>query len=85
MSPVSENAVALMPAVPIWTQADPVHRSILKPVSVVELSVQAKLIWVEELAVATRLAGAAGGASRVVALAMLEYAEEPKELVAFTR
>ncbi len=37
-----------------------VERSILNPLSLPELSVHARLIWVEEAAVAVRLVGAAG-------------------------
>ena len=57
------------------------ERSILNPVSLVELSAHARLIWVEDAAVAVRPLGAAGvgvavgvgvGAGCVVALAGVE-------------
>jgi hypothetical protein len=53
---------------------DPLQRSIRNPVSLSELSVQVRLIWLLEMAVAVRLVGAAGksGAASVEALAMLE-------------
>ena len=46
-----------------------VERSILKPLSFVELSAQERLIWLEETAVALKLDGAIGP---VVALAVFE-------------
>ena len=52
----------------------PVERSNLKPCSFVALSVQARLIWLGETALAVRLLGIAGGDS-VVAVAGFEYAE----------
>ena len=53
-----------------------VERSILNCVSLVELSLQARLIWLAEAAVAVRLLGAAGVADvGVVALATFDQAE----------
>ena len=43
-----------------FEQPAPAHRSIAKPVSLSELSFQPILIWLEEIAVAVRLAGAFG-------------------------
>ena len=57
-----------------------VARSIANPVSLVELSVQVSLIWLEEVAVATTLLGAAGGARSVAVFAVLENTESPAEL-----
>jgi hypothetical protein len=54
-----------------------------KPVSLLELSAQARLIWVEDAAVAVRLPGAAGRA--VVIGTTLELAESPPALKARTR
>ncbi len=49
------------PTVPIWAKVVPlVERSILKPLSLVELSVHKRLIRLEEAVVAFRLLGAAG-------------------------
>ena len=56
---------------------EPWQRSILKPLSSVELSAQLRLIWVEEAVVAVSPLGAAGGVGSVVALAVFEYAESP--------
>ncbi len=64
--------MAFAPSEAIWTHADPFHLWTTYPVSVVALSVQERLIWVEETAVATRLLGAAGGESGVVTLATFE-------------
>jgi hypothetical protein len=47
-------------------------RSILKPDSLAELSVQVRLIWLEETALAERPVGAAGGSVSVVAEAVFE-------------
>ena len=58
----------------------PVQRSTLKPVSLVELSVQDRLIWLEEADVADRLLGAAGTVPWVVALVVLEGDESPDVL-----
>jgi hypothetical protein len=51
-----------------------VARSILKPDSLLELSFQLRLIWLEETAVAERLLGAVGRviSDCVVALAVFE-------------
>ncbi len=49
-----------------------VARSTLKPVSLEELSVQVRLIWLAEAAVAARAVGAAGMVREVVALAVFE-------------
>ena len=57
-----------------------VERSILKPSSFAALSIQARLIWLEETAVAVRLDGAAGGAggvARTVRPTVVERVSEP--------
>ena len=55
--------------------------SILNPVSLFELSVQLRFIWLVDAAVAVRLEGAAGAlAAAVVALALLVYEEFPEAL-----
>jgi hypothetical protein len=57
-----------------------VERSILKPFSFAALSIQARLIWLEETAVAMRLDGAAGGVggvARTVRLSVVERVSEP--------
>jgi len=57
-----------------------VERSILKPSSFAALSIQARLIRLEETAVAVRLDGAAGGAggvARTVRLTVVERVSEP--------
>ena len=61
------------------------ERSITNAVSLLELSLQARLIWLVDIAEAVRLLGAAGRAAEVVALATLEYAELPTVLLARTR
>src|SRR5215471_1104518 len=43
-----------------FEQPEPAHRSISNPVSLFELSVQARLIWLVETAVAARFVGAFG-------------------------
>ena len=62
-------------------------RSMANPVSLVELSVQERLICPEDTAVAVSAVGAAGGrtTASVVALAVLELVEGPALLVARTR
>ena len=55
-------------------------RSILYPVSTLELSVQERFIWLEDTAVALRLLGA-DGLGCVLALAVFEYAELPAVIV----
>ena len=60
-------------------------RSTLKPVSLLALSVQLTVIWLDEIAVAVSPLGAGGGAPGVVALAAFEYAESPAAFVALTR
>jgi hypothetical protein len=74
LSPVLEYEVALVPGVAIWVQgpADEVARSTLNPVSLVALSVQTRLIWLEETALAERPLGAFGIVASVVALATFE-------------
>jgi hypothetical protein len=63
-----------------------VSRSILNPVSLVELSTQVNEMLVLETAVATRPEGASGGvAFGVVAVATFEKAESPALLLARTR
>ena len=51
---------------------DDVDRSMVKPVSLSELSFQLSSIWVSETAVAVSSEGGSGIASRVVAVAVLE-------------
>ena len=57
-------------------------RSILYPVSEAELSIQVRLIWLDDTAVAVAEVGFARG---VVPLASFENAESPVALVAQTR
>ena len=53
--------VALAPTVPSCANVVPlVEHSILNPVSLLELSAQERLIWLEDAAVAFKLVGAAG-------------------------
>jgi hypothetical protein len=60
-SPVLEYEVAFAPVVAIWLKLPPfVERSILNPVSLPELSDQARSIRERERAVAERLLGLAG-------------------------
>jgi hypothetical protein len=62
-------------------QLPPAQRSILNPVSLLELSVHARLIWLPEIAAAVNPLGAAGSkAVGVVVLATFEYPESPPEL-----
>jgi hypothetical protein len=70
----------------------PVQRSTTKPVSLLELSAQARLIWLVDPAAAVSPDGAAGAElpvpvplANVVALAVLEYADVPAALKARTR
>ena len=58
-------------------QPVPWHRSILKPSSLLALSVQERLIWLLDAAVAARVEGAAGAVADVVALPVFEYPELP--------
>jgi hypothetical protein len=55
-------------------QVAPWHCSILNPSSLIELSVQVRLIWLLDTAVAFRLLGVAGsaGGAKVVAKAVFE-------------
>jgi hypothetical protein len=72
---VLEYEVTFTPVVPICAHGTvDVLRSILKPVSFVEVSTQTRLIWLEETAEAERLDGAEGTpeAAFVVADAVLE-------------
>jgi hypothetical protein len=60
-SPVLEYVVTLVPTVAICVNVVPSgERSILNPVSLFELSVQDRLIWLDDAAVAVRFVGAAG-------------------------
>jgi len=53
--------VTLTPTVATWVNVVPSgERSILNPVSLFELSVQDRLIWLDDAAVAVRFVGAAG-------------------------
>ncbi len=84
---VSSKLVALAAGVAICVQVSvPLgERSTMKPVSLLELSVQVRSISRSPgSGVATRLLGAAG-AEAVVADAMLELLEAPKSLVARMR
>jgi len=56
--------------------------SILNPVSLFELSVQLRFIWLEDTAVAMRFEGAVGPVPVVVVLAVFEYTELPVALYA---
>ena len=65
--------VVVAPVVPIWVKVTPSgERSTLKPVWLVALFVQERLICVALGAVAVRPEGAAGAPARVVALPTLE-------------
>jgi hypothetical protein len=56
------NTVTFAPTVASRLKCLPfLERYTLNPVSLFELSVQDRLIWLEETAVAVRLLGAAGG------------------------
>ncbi len=67
-------------------KAELVDRWIVKPVSLVALSVQARLIWLGLTARADRPDGAAGGArGSVVAEAVFDHADGPTALNARTR
>ena len=65
LRPVLEYEVMFAPGVAIWVQgpADAVARSTLKPVSLLELSVHVRLIWLPETAVAVSEEGGEGYAS----------------------
>jgi len=73
--PVLEKEATFVPVVPICAQgpAEAVARSILNPVSLLELSSQVRLIWLEETAEAKRFDGTEGTpeATWVVAEAVL--------------
>ena len=60
--PESENAIALasVVATKVHGPLEPAARSILKPLSLDEVSIQERFIWDAENAVATRLKGAVG-------------------------
>ena len=68
--------MALAAAVPIWVKLTPSgERSIWKPSSFVELSIQLRLIWLVETVLAVSALGAAGTAGTmalVIALTLLE-------------
>src|SRR5262249_6076116 len=86
----STKLVVFAPTIAICVKvakAAHVHRSILNRLSLSELSVQVRLILLEERAEAEALLGArgGGGGGRVVASAMFEYAEFPLALNALTR
>ena len=66
------------PTVATWAklvQPLPAHRSILKPSSLPELSIQDRLIWLEEPAVAVRLLGETGMLPCVVCVVALAVFE----------
>ena len=77
------------PTVPTWLKgpAEEVERSMAKPVSSLEPSIQVRLTWEAEAAVATKPEGAIGTVvlARVEALATFEKADFPAELSASTR
>jgi hypothetical protein len=64
-----------------------VARWILKPTSLLELSVQLRFTWVLFVAIAVRFEGAAGAVSAdgVVTLAVLDQVEFPAVFLALTR
>ena len=64
---------------------DVVLRCTTKLVSFVALSVQVRLILLEDVAVAPKPLGAIGGSASVVAKASLEKPESPAPLEAYTR
>ncbi len=63
----------------------PLLRKIEKAVSFVLLSVQLRLTWLADMAVAARLVGAAGTADGVLSVASLLQPEVPPSLNARTR
>ena len=74
---MSAQLVTFAPTVAISAkllQVDPLQRRIRKPVSLLALSVQDRLIWLFEMTAAVRFVGAAGNAEAacVTALAVLE-------------
>ena len=87
VSPVLLNVVTFDPSVPTAVNVPPevAALSTANPVSLEELSVHVRLIWLDDAADAARLEGAAGivtvGAD-VVADAVFENAELPALLVA---
>ena len=80
-----EYVVTFRPTLPItlYVPDAPVFRSIENPLSSVELSVQARSIWLDETTVAARLVG--GFMGSVVPLASLVYAEYVEPEMARTR
>lgn len=80
--PVLLNVVIFAATAPTWLKFTLfVERSILKPVSLLEVSVQVTLIAVGDVTVAAVPVGAVGtGDTSVVALATFEYAEFPPVL-----
>ena len=85
--PVFDQDVVLAPVVATRVHGPEAadERSILKLVSFEELSDHSRLIWVWDAGAAEQLAGAAGGRSGVVALAVFDGAEVPAVLYALTR
>ena len=77
--------LAAVPPIEPQGPVEDIARSTVKPVSFIALSVQLKLIWFDETALAARLLGAAGGVPAVVALAVFEKAEARTLPVARTR
>jgi hypothetical protein len=86
LNPPSEKDTAPGPVVPIWSHGPDAlgPRSIFKPASLNELSIQDRLIWVCETVEAARPVGATGIDCGVVADATLEK-EIPAVLNAATR
>ena len=76
---------AAVVAISVQVPVAEVLRSILKPVSLLLASVQARLICEEEKVVAVNVVGTVGAIGNVVALTMLVLAESPPVLVARTR
>ncbi len=77
VNPAAGYVVTFAAVVPIWVKLMlSVESSTLNPVSLLELSVQLRLIWLELAGVAVRLEGAVGGwvseDDDVVAVAVLE-------------
>jgi hypothetical protein len=84
---VVTSAPRLTPTCVKFAGLDPVPRYTLNPSSLLEASVQARLIFVLDAAVAWRFEGVAGtvtGGELVVALATFDAADSPAELYAAT-
>ncbi len=86
-SPLFAYDATFAPTVAIWVQGpvDPDERSILKRLSLKELSFQEMLIWVAEKGAAKRPDGVTGMVWGVVALAVFEGGDSVPFLAANTR